>query len=473
MDNNASGADGRVVSDIDRTDNHAVAADVDAIAYDRTIVRGLAHSDSGRVTERAVGADDCVVMDNQGIAVVKTKTRPDFGFVVQLDAQLPIHEKLVDSQIRHPGPPDPAWPPMQLLREAEGGEHQLTPDVARIGGPILQDALAHLTCGLPMGVYFYLPEAYLPSVENRALWRQGRYVMLEEGGKLAAAHSWIYRTWMALAETGCRSELVHQMPREGCVLALSGTIPASLRAHAGMFLVGVVADGLPHPTAHMHILQNPTHARRLPRGYFMPHWPQPGLIPREASRGMTLERIAFFGTKENLAAQLQDHPWRGKLQRETGVTLEIRGADRWHDYSDVDAVVAVRDFRGGRQLHKPATKLYNAWLAGVPFIGGVDSAYAAEGQSGIDYLLARSPDEVIAHLARLKRDESLRRELVENGKRKSLGRGQEAITALWRSLVQETIPALAAIRGRRPESLNFCADAAVRGTLALDRVFRS
>jgi len=324
-----------------------------------------------------------------------------------------------------------------------------------------------------MTTRFYLPEAHLPSAEKRGAWLRGSDVILEEEGKSAAAQCWIYGTWAALSRAGCRVELVHVFPRDGNVIALTGTIPPDFRAPEGMLLAGVVADGLPHPAAHCHIAQNAAHARRLPRGVFMPHWPQPGLLARDAARGETFERVAFFGTKSNLAPELQTPEWSERLHRATGCTFEIRGAGRWHDYHDVDAVIAVRTFGRRRQLHKPATKLYNAWQAGVPFIGGTDSAFAAEGDAGQDYLAARSPDELIAQLQKLKDDGNFRHSLVEHGHQKAADYSDESTTARWRLLIEETLPALTAQRANRPPWRNLCGDISMQIVLAADRIFRS
>lgn len=473
MNHNAARADSRTIADFDRADDDAVAPDVDMISDHRTIGRSFAHADGRGVAQGAIGADDSVVVDDEGVAVIQLEPRSDRGFVIQLDAQFPIHEELVDSQIGQADPAEAARKPVQLLGKAERGQHEPAADVARVGGPILQDALSHLTCALRMTVFFYLPETHLPSAEKRAAWTRGEHAVLEESGKSAAAQSWIYRTWIALARHGCHAELVHEMPAQGCVIALAGTVPSSFRPPQELFLAGVVADGLPHPAAHLHIVQNAAHARRLPRSVFMPHWPQPGLIERDAQRGTKLERIAFFGTRDNLAAELQDAKWQSELARGTGAKIEIRGADKWHDYNDVDAVVAIRDFRGGRQLHKPATKLYNAWLAGVPFIGGTDCAYAAEGNAGHDYLVARSPDEVISHLEKLKRDEAFRCSLVGEGKKKAAGYTAESITARWQKLIEETIPAMARARAGKARWSNFGADTFMRLVLAADRIFRN
>lgn len=313
----------------------------------------------------------------------------------------------------------------------------------------------------------------MPSAERQRKWERGEHQVLEQGGKVACAQCWIYQTWLRLRAAGVEADLVHRMPNEGVVLAITGNLAPFWRPSGGLFVVGIVADGLPHPYAHLHILQNAAHAARLPRSAFMPLWPQPGLIPRDTKHGGRMERVAFFGDSSNVATELRDTRWQNQLHEAAGIVFEIRGAERWHDYSDVDAVIAIRDFSGAKQLHKPATKLYNAWLAGVPFIGGTDSAYASEGEAGADYLVARSPAEVIAHLQRLKGDPNLRDRLVAAGRRKSVSRNPEAITAMWREFVEEKIPPLVAARQGRTALPNACADAAMRGALILDRIFRS
>jgi hypothetical protein len=324
-----------------------------------------------------------------------------------------------------------------------------------------------------MKVHFYLPEAHLPSAENRSAWLEGRVVRLEQEGKVATTQSWIYRTWIALEKSGSPVELVHEFPEEGAVIALSGALAPDWIKPENLFVAAVVADGLPHPAADLHIVQNASHAQRLPGAIFQPHWPQPGLRARDEARGGQFNRAAFFGTRSNLAAEMQNPAWAAELMREAECAFELREADKWHDYSDIDAVVAVRDFAGGQQLHKPATKLYNAWLAGVPFIGGSDSAYAAEGSPGRDYLVARNASEVLSHLRRLRNEPKFRASLVAQGKAKSGGYTAEAITARWRKLIEQIIPEKARRRSENPRWLNRCQELAMRGVCAADRIFRT
>ena len=322
-------------------------------------------------------------------------------------------------------------------------------------------------------VNFYLPKELMPSMERQKVWQDGGKLILEERGKVACAQCWVYQTWCHLRREGVNIGLLHEMPEEGAVIALTGNIPSSFRTTARLFIAGIVADGLPNPRASLNIVQNAQHARYLPSSLFMPLWTQPGLIERSKDRFAAFERVAFFGDRGNVASELAGETWKRQLASETGCVFEIRGAEGWHDYSDVDAVIAVRDFRGGRQLHKPATKLYNAWLAGVPFIGGSDSAYAAEGSPGRDYLVASSPEEALSHLRELKDNPSLRASLVGQGKKKGSNYTVEAVTARWRKLVEETIPEAAERRARRAPWLNRCRDAAMRVVCAADRIFRS
>ncbi len=300
-----------------------------------------------------------------------------------------------------------------------------------------------------MEVFFYLPEKYLPSPERQAQWKSGRLTDLEPGGKTASAQAWIFQTWVELERSGFPARLTHEMPTAGIVVTLTGFLDPSWSARNGIFLAGIAADATPHPASSLHIVQNSVHARHLPNACFMPHWPQPGLRARDVARGDRFENVCFFGDEKNLAVELRDPAWLGRLKVQTGVTLSVRAAARWHDYGDVDCVVAIRSFGRGPQFRKPATKLYNAWLAGVPFIGGSDSAFRGDGHPGRNYLVAAKPDELIVQISRLRSDSSLRASLVEAGRARSASFSFSATAKRWTTLLGETIPALIAADSRR------------------------
>ena len=326
-----------------------------------------------------------------------------------------------------------------------------------------------------MNISFYLPEKYLPGEEWIQAWKEDRPFPLEKSGKAAAAHAWIYQTWALLTEAGIKTSLVSELPTTGLVLALSGTLDSSFRSNqlsSDFFLVDIVADGLPHPAAHFHLVQNRAHARRLPHSQFISHWPQPALIPREENRKMLFERIAFFGDPNNLAAELFSFSWQQHLKKELSLEFEIRRAAQWHDYSNVDAIIAIRDFSRSRQLHKPATKLYNAWLAGVPFIGGNDSAYHSDGRPGVDYLVAQSPKQVLEHLRNLKEDPAFRSHLIQNGIESGEKFSRSATLQHWKSLIQETLPELAFQWQKKLPSQRDCYFLVQRTVCWIDRTLR-
>ena len=295
-----------------------------------------------------------------------------------------------------------------------------------------------------MQLHFYLPERYLPDPARQEAWRSGRITQLEEAGKIASAQCWIYQTWLALEQSGFPASLTHSIPREGILVALTNCVSADFRVPEHAFFVGVVADYVAHPRAHLHLVQNKAHARRLWNSAFMPHWPHPNLIPRDPMRLDRFENVCFFGQSSNLAPELVDGRWQKRLEGELGVNFIMWGADRWHDYREADCVVAVRGFGRSAYIHKPATKLYNAWLAGVPFIGGMDSACAADGKPGRDFLQASTRDELFAHIRQLRERPALRQQLVAAGRAAARNFSFEATLDRWKRLLGETVPELAA-----------------------------
>jgi hypothetical protein len=294
-----------------------------------------------------------------------------------------------------------------------------------------------------MQVHFYLPERYLPDPARQEAWRSGKITQLEAAGKIACAQCWIYQTWVALDRRGLPVRLAHAIPSEGILVALTNLLMADFRVPEHVFLVGVVADYLADARAHLHLVQNSAHARRLRNSAFMPLWPHPNLLARDPARLDRFENVCFFGERSNLAPELADPRWQDKLRNELGLNFIIRGADRWHDYQEADCVVAIRGFGRSRYVHKPATKLYNAWLAGVPFIGGMDSAYASNGVPGRDFLQAATPGELFGHLRRLQEDLSLRKQLVAAGAISGRNFSFDATLERWQRLLGVTVPELA------------------------------
>jgi hypothetical protein len=212
-----------------------------------------------------------------------------------------------------------------------------------------------------------------------------------------------------------------------------------------LLLVCIIADRLQpglnglHPFAQYALLQNPRDRMieqpdPLWPASFMPFWPQPGLIPRDPARGERFENIAYFGWPQNLQDSLNESSWRRRLA-ELGLQWRIVPRWQWHDYSEVDAVVAIRSFSGRDFGYKPATKLYNAWHAGVPSVIGVESAFQAERRSELDYIEAPSFEAAVNALRTLRDDVGLRHAMVANGKRRAEESSTARLTKLWASFL--------------------------------------
>ncbi|MBX9742609.1 MAG: hypothetical protein K2W99_03610 [Chthoniobacterales bacterium] len=292
-------------------------------------------------------------------------------------------------------------------------------------------------------VFFYLPEHSFPSDPLEKMWREE--LPFQFRGPNIGDQAWVYYTWHLLTRAGVRCQLTTQFPSHGIVLMWNAALlkePLS----PDVFLVDIATYLYPHPKAGCCLVQNRALAQQLPNSLFVPHWPQPSLQPRELKRSTRFENICFLGEFANCAPELQSEEWFEKLRHELGLFFELRGHDQWHNYRDVDAVVAVRSFSKEEYLFKPPTKLYNAWLAGVPFIGGFDSAFAADGIAGKNYLVAQSQQDVFDHLKHLKEDLSFRTNLIDHGLQASKYITKEATLRFWKKLVEETLPTIASGR---------------------------
>jgi hypothetical protein len=336
----------------------------------------------------------------------------------------------------------------------------------------LQNFRNHLRSGIKVTISFYMPESCLPSPDRRAAWEQNRVPALLSGGKPACAQAWLYQTWVELRDLA-PVELVTSLPDAGTIVTLGNFLAPDFRAKPGQFLADVVADFVPHPGAQFHIVQNRAHLCRLPDSAFIPHWPQPNLVPRDPRRGDRIENVAFFGDRPNLAPELATDAFAADFHRATGAAFFVREAARWHDYSDVDVAIAIRDFTAAQHLRKPPTKLSNAWLAKVPLIAGRDSAFAAEGKSGRDFLTARSPADVIRLVNQLKDNPTLRRQIVSAGEKKSAVFTRDAIRETWRSLCAGFLPEAAARWLKKSPTAQNLFWLTRKSVLFLDRTIRS
>jgi hypothetical protein len=440
MENHCACADGRIVANPDRAEQDRVRADIDTVSDDRTVRRTILHAYCRAVPKGAITTEDRSFVHDQAGPVVKPQPGAYLRFQIEFNPKKPLYVDHVKRDDRCPGPAQGRGHSLNFLRSAIEQHHTAALPVASIRLPILKDPIFHLPSRCLMEVNFYLSERYLPDPDRQEAWRSGKITRLEEGGKIACAQCWIFQTWLALTRSGYSARLTHSIPSNGVLATLTNCVPSDFRPPPGVLFLGIVADFAAHPHAHLHIVQNAAHGRRLWNAVFLPLWPHPNLIPRDPARTDRFENVGFFGDPSNLARELADKRWQRKLKEELDVDFIVCGADRWHDYSDVDCVAAVRGFGRSSYLHKPATKLYNAWLAGVPFIGGMDSAYAADGEPGRNFLQASTPNELFEHIRRLKEEPALRNRLVVEGSLAGRNFTSEAILGRWKSFLSDVVP---------------------------------
>jgi hypothetical protein len=258
--------------------------------------------------------------------------------------------------------------------------------------------------------------------------------------------SWTLQTYLRLKSIGFPCKLIGTFPTEGIVLAHhSDSIPWNFYPGSKLLFVYLKGDRVQHNYAQIQVVQNIHETKRFKNAYYIPLWTQAGLIPRENSREDRFEKIAFLGKKCNLAPELLNSSWSEKL-KSIGLQWCIKHSYQWHDYSDVDAIIAIRDFEtegiAEKISRKPATKLYNAWHANVPAILGREPAFQEERRSDLDYIEVTSLDEVLLALKSLRDDKNLRQAMVENGRCRARETENSRIITQWcEFLTEEVVPA--------------------------------
>jgi hypothetical protein len=172
-----------------------------------------------------------------------------------------------------------------------------------------------------------------------------------------------------------------------------------------------------------------------PRTSLIDMWPQPGLVGRDPERGSAITRLAYFGYPDNLAAAFRSDAFRRELGK-LGVEFILKEQpDTWHDYSDVDLCLAVRDLPWHWVKTKPSTKLVHAWLTGAAGLLGPEPSYQYWGTDGQDYFEVRTPADVLAVVKRLKDDPQLYQQVQQRGFDKGRGHDEQAVCQQWERLL--------------------------------------
>lgn len=237
---------------------------------------------------------------------------------------------------------------------------------------------------------------------------------------------WTAQTWCRLREAGYGGIELAARPAPGRINIAKSKVWSRLGRPRGCFAVSIQADYPRVRWAQCHIQQN----RDLTAhgDLYQTLWPQAAIIPRDPARRQ-VRRVGFLGKADgNLA--LDEREWTAVLAAR-GFEFVARPPSRWHDFSDLDIALGIRDFTTRRHPHKPANKLLNAWIAGVPFVGGSDSAFADVGRPGRDYLRALTLDEALSAIERLRAEPRLYDALVTAGRTRAFAFSTAAIVDEW------------------------------------------
>lgn len=246
---------------------------------------------------------------------------------------------------------------------------------------------------------------------------------------------WIVQAFHQLRERGWPVRLTGEMEPQAINILHSDdlTPQPDLWRH---FIVSVRADRDPSFISQMEIVQNQT-SIWSESDIHIPHWPQPGLIPRALDRGHRMENVVYMGNLHQLDAAFQSQRFEEELESQ-GMTLKLQG-DRWWDYSEADLVLAVRDGSPLYRSIKPASKLVNAWQAGCPAILSPEAAYREVRQSALDFVEASSPESVIQAIFELKHDPRRVQAMVDNGRERCREFQRDRITDRWVQALEDRI----------------------------------
>jgi len=259
----------------------------------------------------------------------------------------------------------------------------------------------------------------------------GRFV----GGR----NSWIAQTYLRL-----RTAL---QARGWTVGAGPGFVPGAVAivhrddandfagARHSSFLVVVRADRAPVTACDIAVAQNRIGLASHER--FLPLWPQPGLRARDASRGTAIGRIAYHGRTGTAPAWFFAPALRAALERR-GVDFRVE-LDRWEDYREVDVSIAAREETGAVLATKPATKIYNGWLAGVPVLATAEPAYREIRRSAIDFIEIAAPGDVLRAIDLLRANPRLFAAMVANGAKRGEEFSVEATRRRWLDFFEDEV----------------------------------
>ncbi len=294
---------------------------------------------------------------------------------------------------------------------------------------------------------------YLPSVSDIAALR--KIPADEAWDQLPAGEgAWILQTYARLRYAGADVQLDNQLPSSGTVVFhrrnKADLFKHPAKAFKNIMLVGVRGDLHSLKVCDFEIVQNGCFANNRDC-FWIPHWPQPNLLPRSLERGATLKRIAYKGFKSQLHPDFKCNDWLVFLQSrgiewvdqstffsaENPKQIDVRV---WSDYRDIDLILAVRAADKHNHRNKPASKLVNSWHARTPAILGREYAYREIGSHGKNYIEVTNRREAERAIITLQDKPDLFQALIDNGIKQASEFTIEKITDHWMHFLFKEIP---------------------------------
>lgn len=274
-----------------------------------------------------------------------------------------------------------------------------------------------------------------PDIERLDEADIGRAPLRFVGGR----NSWIAQSYLRLraplSERGFEVGVSSRFRPGAICIAHRDDANNFLSAAHGAHLVVIRADRPPVRACDHAIVQNalaPT-----ANEHFVPLWPQPGIVARDPRRAGRVERLGYAGRTGASPSWFFDDNFHRAL-RERGIAFDVRRG-RWNDYRDVDVAIATRVAARAMLDVEPATKLYNAWLAGLPMLAGPEPAYCALRRSALDYIEVGGADDVLRALDRLRADPRLYRAMIDNGRARAREFSIDAVRARWLALIERVV----------------------------------
>jgi hypothetical protein len=260
-------------------------------------------------------------------------------------------------------------------------------------------------------VYFYAPD----EAQQKNIQQDHR----QWTGFHSNFTAWISQTYFYLKQAGFSCEVAHTIPEQGILIADRDTLDNDYPFLENVMLICVQSDKEYHPSAHLHIVYNPVRWEKTKNSIWNPHlishWPMPGIIPRSSERKQLVQNISYIGTRSQLASELKSDIWKQDVEALSCQWQPIWDHSQWHNYHDLDVIVAARSFDDRVYPNKGSIKLINAWRAGVPAILTPELGFMNERKSELDFWVVRSYQEVLRAVSYLQNNPSHYQKMIENG----------------------------------------------------------